>query len=149
MLCDSRNIMGDTSFLIVGGGVFGASTAYFLSKAHPTTRILLVDRSPTYPCSLAASYDFNKIIRADYGSLFYCELALKAQEAWKNDPLYKPFHHQSGMVNFAQGDLGRRIIENYETLNAYSESEIFDSDSAYIQLDHYSTGGAPTKILRE
>lgn len=108
--------MSNISYLIIGGGVFGASTAYHLSKAHPQSSIVLIDRSPSYPCSLAASYDFNKIIRADYGNPFYCELALKAREAWKSDPLYQPFYHQSGMVNIDDTGLGRRILKNYARL---------------------------------
>jgi sarcosine oxidase/L-pipecolate oxidase len=127
--------MAKSSFIIVGGGVFGASTAYYLSKEHPEAAITLIDRSPSYPCPLGASHDFNKIVRADYGSLFYCELALKAQEAWKNDPFYKPFYHQSGLVNIDESDLGRRIIKNYETLKAYSESVIIDSDQMKTRYD--------------
>ncbi|PSS12238.1 hypothetical protein M430DRAFT_29959 [Amorphotheca resinae ATCC 22711] len=127
--------MAKSSFIIVGGGVFGASTAYYLSKEHPEAAITLIDRSPSYPCPLGASHDFNKIVRADYGSLFYCELALKAQEAWKNDPFYKPFYHQSGLVNIDESDLGRRIIKNYETLKAYSESVIIDSDEMKTRYD--------------
>jgi sarcosine oxidase/L-pipecolate oxidase len=120
--------MAAQSYIIVGGGVFGASTAYYLSKVHPKASIALLDRSPTFPCPLAASHDFNKIVRADYGSLFYCELALEARELWKNDPLYKPFYHQSGLVNMDESDLGHRIIRNYETLNEKTGSEIIGPD---------------------
>jgi sarcosine oxidase/L-pipecolate oxidase len=66
------------SHLIIGSGVFGASTAYHLSKSHPSASIAILDRSSSFPYSLAASHDFNKIIRADYGNAFYCELALDA-----------------------------------------------------------------------
>jgi sarcosine oxidase/L-pipecolate oxidase len=120
--------MANKSYIIVGGGVFGASTAYYLSKAHPEASIVLLDRSPTFPCTLAASHDFNKIVRADYGSRFYCELALKARQSWKNDPLYKPFYHQSGLANLDESDLGRRILENYETLKEQTGSKIIDPD---------------------
>ena len=105
-----------TSYLIVGSGVFGTSTAYHLSLAHPNSSITLLDRSANFPCSLAASHDYNKIVRADYASIFYCELALKAREAWKSDPLYQPYYHQSGLVNVDDTGLGRRIIGNYEQL---------------------------------
>jgi sarcosine oxidase / L-pipecolate oxidase len=127
--------MAAKSYIIVGSGVFGASTAYYLSKGHPEASIVLLDRSPSYPCSLAASHDFNKIVRADYDSLFYCELALKARGLWKNDPLYQPFYHQSGLVNMDESDLGRRIIQNYESLNEDTGSEIIDSAEMKTQYN--------------
>jgi sarcosine oxidase/L-pipecolate oxidase len=106
-----------TSFyLIIGGGVFGASTAYWLSKSHPDASVVLVDRSPSFPCPLAASHDFNKIVRADYGNPFYCKLAVEAREAWKNHPLYKPFYHESGMVVLNDRETGQKIIKNHEDL---------------------------------
>jgi sarcosine oxidase/L-pipecolate oxidase len=123
------------SYLIVGGGVFGASTAYHLSKAHPDASIALIDRSQSFPCPLAASNDENKIVRADYGSIFYCELALKARELWQKDPLYKTFYHQSGMVVLDESDLGRRIIKNYETLKAYHECEIIGAEEMMTRYD--------------
>ncbi|TVY32263.1 L-pipecolate oxidase [Lachnellula subtilissima] len=109
-----------SSYLIIGGGVFGASTAYYLSKSHPDASIVLLDRSPSFPCSLAASHDFNKIIRADYGNPFYCQLAVEAREAWKSDSLFKPFYYESGMVVLEDTGLGRRIIKNYEDLKVKS-----------------------------
>lgn len=123
------------SYIIIGSGVFGASTAYHLSKAHPEASITLIDRSPNFPCPAAASHDENKIIRADYGSLFYCELALKAREVWQNDPLFKPFYHQSGMVVLDESDLGRRIIGNYETLKAHHECEIIGVEEMRRRYD--------------
>lgn len=104
------------SYIIVGSGVFGASTAYYLSKAHPEASIVLIDRSSSFPCPLAASHDFNKIIRADYGDSFYCKLALEARKVWKSDPLYMSFYHETGMVVLEDTGLGRRIIRNYEDL---------------------------------
>lgn len=105
------------SYVIVGAGVFGASTAYHLSAFHPEASITLIDRSASFPCSLAASHDFNKIIRSDYDNPFYCKLALEAKEAWKSDPLYKPFYHETGMVVLEPSGLGGRIAKNYEDLN--------------------------------
>jgi sarcosine oxidase/L-pipecolate oxidase len=112
------------SHLIIGSGVFGASTAYHLSKTHPTSKIALLDRSPSYPCPLAASHDYNKIIRADYGNPFYCSLALEAREAWEKEPLYKDLFNETGMVVLDDTGLGRKIIKNYDDLNTYSEAVI-------------------------
>lgn len=116
MTSHTSQISIGTSYLIVGSGVFGTSTAYHLSLTHPNSSITLLDRSSSFPCSLAASHDYNKIVRADYEDMFYCELALKAREMWKNDPLYKPYYHESGFVIVDDTGLGRRIIDNYEEL---------------------------------
>jgi sarcosine oxidase/L-pipecolate oxidase len=111
----------EPSYLIIGGGVFGASTAYHLAKQHPNSSFSLVDRSP-FPCPLGASHDFNKIVRADYENRFYCALALKAVEVWINDPLFKQFYHQSGIVRIDSAGLGSRIAQNFEAFNAYFEA---------------------------
>ena len=116
------------SHLIIGSGVFGASTAYHLSKSHPTSKIALLDRSDSYPCPLAASHDYNKIVRADYGNQFYCSLALEAREAWKKEPLYKDLFHESGMVVLDDTGLGRKITRNYDDLNAYSEAVVISPE---------------------
>ncbi|KAK0113565.1 hypothetical protein ONS95_013815 [Cadophora gregata] len=104
------------SYLVVGAGVFGALTAHQLAKKYPGSSISLIDRAP-YPCPLGASWDWNKIIRADYGDLFYMKKALDAIDMWRNDPLYHPFYHQSGLVNNINNTgLGQRMIDNYKNL---------------------------------
>lgn len=109
-------------YLVIGSGVFGASTAYHLCISHPEASVALVDRCASFPCSLAASHDYNKIVRADYGNAFYCKLALEAREAWKNDPLYKPYYHQPGMIVLDDTGLARKIIDNYAALDSNSEA---------------------------
>lgn len=111
------------SFIIIGAGIFGANTAYHLAKAIPAVVITLIDRSP-FPCSLAASCDYNKIVRADYGDMFYMSLALKSQHKWRADPLYKHFFHESGMVNIEGTGLGRRMIQNFKDLGVESKAEV-------------------------
>ena len=111
----SSAMTSSPSYLIIGAGVFGVSTAYHLIKKDPIANISLVDRTP-YPCPLAASWDWNKVVRADYGDLFYMEKALEAIHLWRTDPLYKPFYHESGLINIDNTGLGRRMIENYKKL---------------------------------
>ena len=62
--------------LIVGAGVYGASTALELARlGHEVT---VVDRSfDGFAASNAASYDLNKIIRADYEDDHYRDLSKK------------------------------------------------------------------------
>ncbi|KAF4631685.1 hypothetical protein G7Y89_g6449 [Cudoniella acicularis] len=118
----------NSSYLIIGGGIFGVSTAYHLAQAYPEASIVLVDRSEEFPSPLAASHDFNKIVRADYGNSFYCQLALEARQAWTSDPLYSTFYHQSGLLNIDGTGLGKRIIRNYEDSKVHSKATIIGSD---------------------
>ncbi|RMZ85967.1 hypothetical protein DV737_g25, partial [Chaetothyriales sp. CBS 132003] len=76
--------------LIVGGGIFGISTAYHLA------------------------FDINKVVRADYTSRFYMELAYEALAAWKTTEWLTPFFHQTGwlMLNEKGSDLAPRIRSN-------------------------------------
>ncbi|KAF1851071.1 FAD dependent oxidoreductase [Cucurbitaria berberidis CBS 394.84] len=108
------------STLIVGAGVFGTSTAYHLSLSHNSpTNITVLDRSP-YPPHHAASTDINKIVRTDYTSRFYMELAYEALDAWKTSPVLKDhdgrrFFHESGwiMLGNEDSDLAERIRKNF------------------------------------
>jgi sarcosine oxidase / L-pipecolate oxidase len=97
--------------LIVGAGIFGASTAYHLT--HPTShsftqglevsipRVTLLDRSPL-GAGIGASEDINKIIRADYSQKFYMDLGYEAIDAWKSlsNPggILEGLYHQTGWV---------------------------------------------------
>lgn len=103
--------MAEPSTLIIGAGVFGASTAYHSSLQYKDAfKITVLDRSPAPPTP-AASTDINKIIRADYSSAFYTELAYEAMEAWSNWPELKDFYHRTGwiMLDTEDSDLSDRI----------------------------------------
>ncbi|KAI9725752.1 MAG: hypothetical protein M1828_002635 [Chrysothrix sp. TS-e1954] len=107
----------DFDLLIIGAGIFGTSTAYHLSKTHPTpSRIAVIDRTP-FPPDHAASTDINKIIRADYTSPFYMDLAYEAMDAWNTWPELKGkgFYHRTGWIAFSEeGDDGaERIRKNF------------------------------------
>ncbi|KAM5349781.1 hypothetical protein ACJ41O_006286 [Fusarium nematophilum] len=68
--------MSQTSrVLIIGGGTFGLSTAYHLAKSgYPDVTVL--DKSSFLPSEESAGNDLNKIVRAEYESPWYAELAL-------------------------------------------------------------------------
>ncbi|KAJ5601813.1 hypothetical protein N7510_011347 [Penicillium lagena] len=70
--------------LIVGGGVFGLSTALSLTQRHPESQITLVEASPTIPNPYGSSVDTSRIVRADYASAAYSRLAAAAIERWRN-----------------------------------------------------------------
>ncbi|KAL8714148.1 MAG: hypothetical protein Q9220_001876 [cf. Caloplaca sp. 1 TL-2023] len=123
--------MGSTqrSYLVIGAGVFGTSTALHLIEDDPSASITLLDRTP-FPCPHAASHDINKIVRADYGDIFYSNLALEAQNHWRNGSYYKPYYHETGLVNVEDTGLGRKIIQNYKDLGVdYSAEMITPKDA--------------------
>lgn len=123
-------------YLIVGAGVFGASTALHLSKDKPSASIVLVDRT-AFPCPIAASHDINKAVRADYEDLFYCKLGLKTLERWRNDELFKKYYHQSGMITIENGDhsMGQQIIDNFKKLGAHYEAEVFNPEEMKTRFE--------------
>jgi sarcosine oxidase/L-pipecolate oxidase len=101
--------------LIVGGGIFGTSTAYHLSQSHANpSRITVLDRA-LVPSPQAASSDINKIVRADYSKAFYMDLAYEAMESWTQNPILKRYFHQTGwvMVDERGSDLADRIRRNF------------------------------------
>ncbi|KAF2722172.1 FAD dependent oxidoreductase [Polychaeton citri CBS 116435] len=112
----------ESSVLIIGGGIFGTSTAYHLSKLyHDPSKITVLDPAPS-PSSedpkgrQAASTDINKIIRADYSSPFYCELAYEALSAWADWPELEPYYHRTGWVMLEEtgSDLASRIRKVFQ-----------------------------------
>lgn len=113
----------DCDILIVGAGIFGVSTAYHLSKSpkHSSSKIILLDRAPA-PSTHAASTDVNKIVRADYSSPFYMDLAHEAIDAFTTWPEFQPtssdggkIYNQTGwaMMDEKGSDVAKRVRENF------------------------------------
>src|SRR5450432_1011939 len=96
-----------SKILIVGAGAFGTSTAFHLAiNNQDPTAVTVLDRAPV-PSPRAASTDINKIVRADYTSAFYMDLAYDALGAWETWSLLKPYFHRTGwvMLDEKTGDL--------------------------------------------
>ena len=115
------------SYLIVGAGIFGASTALHLKVAEPDARVTLLDRTP-YPCPYGASFDLNKIVRDYYTDKFYMELANEAQQKWRNGDLWKAFYHETGLFVADDTGMGRKIIQNYTDLHMSHSSEMISPE---------------------
>lgn len=101
----------DATVLIIGAGIFGTSTAYHLAQHYDdASRITVVDRTGSPP-NHGASTDINKIIRADYSSRFYCDLAYDAINAWQTWDMLRPYYHRSGWIALDKegSDLAERI----------------------------------------
>jgi glycine/D-amino acid oxidase-like deaminating enzyme len=108
---------GERSYLIIGAGVFGVSTAFHLIQKCPDASVTLVDRDAFDADSrVAASWDWNKVVRADYDDLIYCQLALEAQDIFKSDPLWKPYFHETGIYWICRSEYARDVISNYQQL---------------------------------
>ncbi|KAF3480946.1 sarcosine oxidase [Arthroderma uncinatum] len=106
-----------SSYLIIGAGCFGASTALHLARSEPGARITLLDRTP-FPCPSAAAHDLNKIIRSEYTDEFYMRLALEAIRAWKSDPIFSPYFQQTGILFATTQEHASKIVENYTSVAA-------------------------------
>ncbi|KAI1374400.1 sarcosine oxidase [Hypoxylon crocopeplum] len=105
-----------TSYLIVGAGCFGASTARSLKEAYPAADVVLLDPAP-FPDPAAAAHDYNKIIRAEYDDPMYMALALEALNSWSHaDGVVAPFFHQTGALWSITEARARTLRENYEGL---------------------------------
>ncbi|OGE53277.1 hypothetical protein PENARI_c008G06414 [Penicillium arizonense] len=73
-----------SNILIVGGGVFGLSTALSLTKRHPSSKITIIESSPTIPNPHGSSVDTSRIVRADYANAAYSKLADSAIKQWRS-----------------------------------------------------------------
>lgn len=108
---------GKHSYLIVGAGVFGVSTAFHIIKTYPDAQVTIVDRDAFDAESrVAASWDWNKVVRADYDDIVYCRLGLEAQDIFRSDPLWKPFFHESGIYWMCRSDYAQDVLDNYQKL---------------------------------
>jgi sarcosine oxidase/L-pipecolate oxidase len=65
-------------------------------------------------------------VRADYADLFYCRVALKALHVWRNDPLFQPFYHQSGVLSIYASKSQRvsKMLENFRTCGVNPGAEM-------------------------
>jgi glycine/D-amino acid oxidase-like deaminating enzyme len=97
--------MASHDFLIIGGGIFGLSTALALAQRNYSVALLNPD---TLPHHLAASTDISKIVRMEYGTdLEYFRMAEKCMEQWHtwNELLGEELYHEVGLLMLCQDKL--------------------------------------------
>ncbi|KAJ8119093.1 hypothetical protein OPT61_g63 [Boeremia exigua] len=92
------------SLLIIGAGTFGTSLAVHASKTYyDASKITIVDRwSPdaSVQDKSAAAIDINRIIRTDYISPLYCNLANEAIHFWFWGMEVQGHFHKAGWTVF-------------------------------------------------
>lgn len=100
----------DCEILIIGAGTWGCSIALELARrGHASIKVL--DGS-SFPSAISAGNDLNKIAEeANEPSqddsdedFFWHRVHQIAMAAWKHDPLFAPFYHQTGFIDAAVSD---------------------------------------------
>ena len=129
-------MMSSPSYIIVGSGVFGASTALYLIRKHPDASITLIDRDAyDAPVRVAASWDWNKVIRADYRDIVYTKLALEAQNLWRTDPVWRSFYHESGVVWISPTSFAEQVLKNFAELGVEADLRTYSVEEARTLYD--------------
>lgn len=88
--------------LVIGAGTWGSSTALHLAR-RGYTNVTVLDPYPV-PSAISAGNDINKIISSGQYSRNKDEieindiLAQRALEGWNNDPVFKPYYHDTGLL---------------------------------------------------
>lgn len=87
----------DKKVVIVGSGIFGLSTAWWMLKKGGY-QVTILDKSEVIPAPDAASTDMNKIIRSgDYADAEIAALNVDAVKMWEQ-PEWKGTYHESGVL---------------------------------------------------
>jgi len=110
------------SFIVLGAGAFGASTALALSQSYPSKSIVLMDKE--IPCKRGASWDWTKVIRADYTDIFYTRLAIEAKDEWRKNPLYSGNYHETGLIWVDESGFSKSATANYSALGIEEKWEM-------------------------
>lgn len=93
----------DKSVLIVGGGVFGTSTAYELMQ-RGYKNVQVFDRCAP-PSIISAGTDLNKIVRVEYAEHIYTKMASDAMKMWRdpNGFFHGLYNHTGWLLSSSAG----------------------------------------------
>jgi sarcosine oxidase/L-pipecolate oxidase len=102
----------DSKILIVGAGTWGCSTALHLARRGYTS-ITVLDPYPV-PSPISAGNDLNKILELgsfagdDEDERYVSNKLLEAAtDGWLNDPVFKPYFHETGCIIAATSEEAR------------------------------------------
>ncbi|KAM0787541.1 hypothetical protein ACM66B_003612 [Microbotryomycetes sp. NB124-2] len=127
--------------LICGAGCFGAATALEMlqqPRDNPSSKplkVILLDRGAEPPATDSATSDHNKIVRLDYTDEFYAQLANRAMQKWRTDPLYKPNFHECGVVMGAlkQDASGSKYVNGSLAVNLQEQMRQADKEAYRLE----------------
>jgi glycine/D-amino acid oxidase-like deaminating enzyme len=140
--------------IIVGAGIFGASTALELQQRGYNVLVL---EAGAVPNPLASSTDISKVIRIEYSDDEpYAKLAEQARGRWLalNEQVGATLYHEVGVVMMTRHEMspGEYEYENYHSLlrrgyqadrlNEGRVRERFPAFNADLYIDGYFHGGA-------
>lgn len=122
----------DSSILIVGAGTWGCSTALHLAR-RGYKHVTVLDPHPV-PSPIAAGNDINKIMehrelkQSDNSawSIAFSTCTRAALKAWRTDPVFQPYFHETGFIISGHTPALIRHIE---------ESDINPSRGDFVKLD--------------
>ncbi|KAJ4181629.1 hypothetical protein NW755_010898 [Fusarium falciforme] len=103
--------------IVGGGGTMGSSTALHLIRSGYTpSNITVLDVYPI-PSAQSAGCDLNKIMSVRLRNKADLQLSLEALDMWRNDPLFKPYFHNVGLVDCSSSKGGiAELKEELQTL---------------------------------
>lgn len=133
----------EIDYLIIGGGTFGLSTALDLLR-RGKTNVTIVDPY-SVPSEISAGNDMNKIVQTTSDDDFYSSLALEALNMWKNDPVFKPAFHETGIVYAGTGKEAKESIDyRYRYLLGRKDNVVklteLNEFAKYVPLNESSDG---------
>lgn len=117
--------------LVIGAGTFGLSTALELLRGGHKNFTLL--NPYPVPSPLAAGNDISKIFQSVVRSQFFSDLSKESPRKWRDDPVYQPGYHETGII------YGASMEESYaEIYNQYMMLQE-DKDTTPCCLKHRLT----------
>lgn len=142
----------EPSLLVIGAGTFGTSFAVHASKAYSdASRITIVDRwSPDGPVQdkNAAAIDINRIIRTDYTSPLYCNLANEAIHFWFWGMEVQGHFHKAGWTVFDGPDQIEEFRSGVcKTFEKRGSNIIKEVDATCLIKEHNVLSGLDGKKL--
>jgi sarcosine oxidase/L-pipecolate oxidase len=90
------------TIVVVGAGTWGSSTALHLAR-RGYTNVTVLDPYPV-PSAISAGNDINKVVSPGQYTSDEDEIAVndllveKALEGWRNDHLFRPYYHDTGLL---------------------------------------------------